>query len=101
MSRSRTCSPRNRWCCRLASNLLVARAMARAMAGRFLRALAATTLAAACVIACHEDGDVASPALGEPGTPSQCAGEITPVVSPRRIRRLGDHELDAVLTDLL
>jgi hypothetical protein len=65
-----------------------------------LRPLTACLLAAGLAVGC-DGGDVASPELAPPSTPSLCVGDTESVASPRRVRRLGDHELEAVASDLL
>jgi hypothetical protein len=48
-----------------------------------------------------KEGEIASPELGAVASPSRCTGDVKAVASARRVRRLGDRELEAVLGDLL
>ena len=57
-------------------------------------------LAAALALSCTQ-GDIAAPDVGPAASPSQCGGEAVASASPRRVRRLGDRELEAVLSDLV
>ena len=62
--------------------------------------LAIGGLAAAFALSCSQ-GDIAAPDVGPAASPSQCGGAVVASASPRRVRRLGDRELEAVLGDLV
>ena len=64
------------------------------------RAAVSRGLAAAFALSCSQ-GDIAAPEVGPAASPSQCGGAVVASASPRRVRRLGDRELEAVLGDLV